>query len=85
MSIINIKGGETMSNIGQNIKIIRHSRNMSQKLLSQKSSVAYGYIADIESGKCNNPSIKILERLSQALEVPIIQLLEEPREQVIVN
>ena len=85
MSIINIKGGESMSNIGQNLKIIRHSRDMSQKSLSQKSNVAYGYIADMESGKCNNPSIKILKRLSQALEVPISQLLEEPREKVTVN
>ncbi|GLI17727.1 transcriptional regulator [Moorella thermoacetica] len=58
------------------LKQIRASKNLSQYQLSKKSGVAQSYIHDIESG-AKSPTLRTLEKLAAALEVPLGELLGE--------
>uniref|UniRef100_Q2RLS0 Transcriptional regulator, XRE family n=1 Tax=Moorella thermoacetica (strain ATCC 39073 / JCM 9320) TaxID=264732 RepID=Q2RLS0_MOOTA len=62
--------------LGCILKQIRASKNLSQYQLSKKSGVAQSYIHDIESG-AKSPTLRTLEKLAAALEVPLGELLGE--------
>lgn len=54
---------------------LRESKGWSQQKLADESGVSQAYISELELGR-KNPTVKILQKLSQALEVPISKLLE---------
>jgi transcriptional regulator with XRE-family HTH domain len=56
------------------IKLLRFSRGWSQETLAELCGFCRSYIANIESGK-HNVSLDNLERLAEAFEVPISELL----------
>ncbi len=58
-----------------NIKRIRISQGLTLQALSSKSNVAIGYLADLENGKALNPTLKTLNKISKALQVPVSELL----------
>lgn len=60
-------------NIGNRIKILRESKNMSQQDLADLCNFDKGDMSKIESGKAN-PTIKTLLKISLALEVKIGEL-----------
>ena len=60
--------------LAKKIKLLRYSRGWSQETLAELCGFHRSYIANIESGK-HNVSIDNLERLAQAFEVPIAELL----------
>lgn len=64
-----------MSVLGQNIKQIRMSKNLTQKELSILSKVSQSTIAEIEKGTRQNLRGDNLTKISAALEVPINELL----------
>ena len=49
---------------------------MSMAHLAKKADVTDAYIAQLETGKRENPSLDILKRLARALGVPVTELLE---------
>ena len=51
-----------------NLKAYRKLRSVSQTQLADLCSSSTGYIGEIESGK-RFPSVKMIERLAQALEI----------------
>ena len=60
-----------------NIKSIRKEKNLTQRELAEKIGVSEGYISDIErDSKDKHPTIKCLFKISEALEVELIDLLE---------
>ncbi len=63
--------------IGKRIKTYREARDMSQQDLSRTSGVSLGLIQQIEQGRHDNPSIKVLNMLAEALEVDIVDLITE--------
>jgi transcriptional regulator with XRE-family HTH domain len=63
--------------IGNNIKLHRIAKNLSQEQLANDAEIDRTYLQSIEKGK-RNVSIKVLIRLSLALNVQLIKLLEEP-------
>lgn len=63
-------------NIGKNIRKFRKSKGLTIKSLSKQSTVSNGYISDLENGKETRPSLDILGKLANALEVPLTKLLE---------
>jgi|GEM_PF-5719984 len=65
------------NNIGGRIKTFREARDLSQQDLSSSSGVSLGLIQQIEQGRHDNPSIKVLNMLSNALEVDIVDLITE--------
>lgn len=58
-----------METIGRNIKLYRLNKGYSNKKLSELSSVARGYIVELENEKYLNPSLEIVCKLCKALEV----------------
>jgi len=68
-----MKGNEI---VARNLHILREIRGLSQTELGKKVGVKNTYICEIESGRLNI-SIKVAERLAEALEAPLKLLFEE--------
>jgi len=62
--------------VSQNVRMLREIRGLSQHQLGKKIGFSNTYICQIESGKLNI-SLKVVERLAKALEVPFKMLFEE--------
>ena len=57
-----------MISVGERIKRLRKAKRLTQQALAEKTGLTNTYICDIEKGR-TNPSLKSLERISEALEV----------------
>lgn len=64
----------SIESIGENIRILRLKNGFSQEQLALSAGVNTSYIGQIERGE-KNPTIKILEQISAALEITLIDLL----------
>jgi transcriptional regulator with XRE-family HTH domain len=62
--------------VSKNVRMLREIRGLSQHQLGNKIGFSNTYICQIESGKLNI-SLKVVERLAKALEVPFKMLFEE--------
>ncbi len=60
-------------NLGERIKFLRESRGLSQKVLSELSSLSQATIAQIETGR-KDPSVLTLRKLAGALDTDIATL-----------
>ncbi|WCM25926.1 helix-turn-helix domain-containing protein [Sphingomonas sp. QA11] len=60
---------------GKNVRYYREIRDLSQEELALSAGVERSYISDIERGT-RNPTVRILGRLAEALEVEPAVLLE---------
>jgi transcriptional regulator with XRE-family HTH domain len=61
--------------LGQNIKKLRERKALTQDELSERANIHISYIGQIERG-LRYPSLKILFRIADALEVKITDLFE---------
>lgn len=61
---------------GAVIKKLREQHGMSQRDLAERVNVSGAYIAMLETGKRNNPSLATLKRLAKALGVAVTELLK---------
>lgn len=59
--------------LGMRIKYLRNQRKWSQEDLSLEANVNKNYISDLENGR-RNPSLDILERISDALSITLEEL-----------
>jgi transcriptional regulator with XRE-family HTH domain len=59
--------------IGDRLKSIRESKNLSQGHIEKRTGLLRCYISRVENGH-TVPSIETLEKLAQALEIPLYQL-----------
>ena len=66
----------SISKIGKNIKRIRQKKGISQDRLSKRADLALNTIVNIESGKSPNPTIETLQKIANALEVSIEDLIK---------
>ena len=60
--------------LGEKVRILRRSRNLTQEKLAELAKVDPKSIIDIKNGK-RNPTIKTLNKISSALKVPVTELL----------
>ena len=65
---------------GTRLKRLRESREMDQMRLAAIAGVAQSYISSLEAGKIGNPGVGTLERLADALALPLGVLLGITRE-----
>lgn len=63
-------------NIGRNIKIIRISKQLSQKRLAKEVGITPTYLSLIEN-EVKKPSLSLIEKLSQVLGIPLTLLFGE--------
>lgn len=68
---------ELTAAIGRRLRGARLARGWSQDLLARRSAVSAGMILQIEQGR-TNPSIAVLVRLSEALNVRLAELVDDP-------
>jgi transcriptional regulator with XRE-family HTH domain len=62
--------------VGENLKEIRESMNLTQEELALRTGLTQGYINFLESGK-RGYTRKSLEKISKSLNVPIYKLFYE--------
>lgn len=53
------------------IKYCREQKKISLKELSKKTSISYSYLCLLETGKKNNPSLKTICRIANALNMEL--------------
>jgi transcriptional regulator with XRE-family HTH domain len=61
--------------LGIRIQRYRKMQNLSQESLARKSGIDRTYMCDIEKGN-RNISLRIIEKISKALDINITKLLE---------
>ncbi|WP_067625936.1 helix-turn-helix domain-containing protein [Alicyclobacillus acidiphilus] len=64
--------------IGRRLRHYRESKGYSLKTLQDKTSISAAYINRIERGERRAPSLPILERLCEALDVSLFELTQLP-------
>lgn len=62
--------------LGAAIRDRRIAMHISQDQLAKRSGLHRTYLSDVERG-ARNPSIKTIEKIAQALQVPVVKLFEE--------
>lgn len=62
--------------IGENIKKTRKKLGLTQKSLAEKANISRSYLADVENNRYN-PSIDVLNKIANALELTAQQLLKD--------
>lgn len=67
--------------VANKIRIIRQSRNLSQRRFGTKIGVSGKTISAYEKGRCT-PSLKILDTMSQVYDVTFIHLKKGKRNQL---
>ena len=63
--------------VGRNLQRIRRGKGLSQEELAHIANVHQTYLSGVEGGK-RNPSVLVLERIAQALNVDVAELLALP-------
>ena len=66
-------------NLGEKIKYFRKEQKMTIKNLSTKTNLSVGFISNIERGQ-NSPSISNLQQICEALEVNLMEVLQDVNE-----
>lgn len=61
--------------LGMRIKYLRSQKNISQETLALDSDINRNYLSDLENGR-RNPSLKVLERIAQALNISLAELFK---------
>ena len=59
-----------------NLKALRTARGLTQVELATKMKRKQAYIAQLESGKEDNPTLDTLRRLAKALKATVAELVE---------
>lgn len=64
------------------LKELRKSRKLTQKTLSEKTGISQCYICKLEQGKKRSPSMDVLRRLANGLDVKASCVLDAIEEAV---
>ena len=64
-----------MNTLGQHIRKIRKSKNLTLKQLSEKADVSVPYLSDIERDAVN-PSWKTLQLVARALDLSLPEIVD---------
>lgn len=65
-----------MVSIGDNIRMARKQKGITQKVLGEMIGISNTYLSDIEIGR-TNPSIKTLKKIARGLEISYVELLKD--------
>lgn len=63
--------------LGWNLRRLRRGKKLSQERFALEHDIDRTYVSGIERG-ARNPTITVVERLAEALEVPIAELFKDP-------
>jgi len=63
--------------VGQNVRRLRKARGLTQEALAHGAEIDTRYVGGIERGE-ENPSVAVLGRIAEVLDVHPAELLKEP-------
>ncbi|WP_168122782.1 helix-turn-helix transcriptional regulator [Paenibacillus sp. HB172176] len=63
--------------IGENIRIIRKTKGLSQEQLALRAEINASYMGQVERGE-KNPTIEVLGKIASALQTPLEKLVNVP-------
>jgi transcriptional regulator with XRE-family HTH domain len=63
--------------VGLNVKNFRRERGLSQEGLAFECGLHRTYVSGVERG-VRNPTVVVLEKIAEALNIPSARLLDEP-------
>src|SRR5262249_12794039 len=66
-----------LQRLGERVRNLRAARGMSRKALAQDAGVSERFLSDLETG-VGNASILLLNKLAEALALPLTDILGEP-------
>src|SRR5215510_6693287 len=69
---------DAAANLGRNIQELREARGLSQQQIARLAGIPRATWANLESGAAN-PTLAVLVRVAQALQVRLEELIEPPR------
>ena len=69
---------DAAANLGRNIQELREARGLSQQQIASVAGIPRATWANLESGAAN-PTLGVLVRVAQALQVRLEELIEPPR------
>lgn len=61
--------------IGQVIREERTKKNISAYKISKVTGISLAYISELENGKADNPTINILRKICETIDVSVDELL----------
>ena len=64
--------------IGEQLRAWREVRGLSQRALAERAGMPYPMVARLELGQ-TDPRLSTLERLAEALAIPVVDLLTGPK------
>ena len=70
-------GDDHLCRLGERVREERARRGMTRKMLARDSGLSERYLAQLEAGK-GNISIKLLRRVAESLNAPLVRLIGEP-------
>jgi len=71
-----MSGHAAVKVLGAAIRDLRETKGLTLEGLASKADISYQYLSGIETGK-ENFSIRILEQITRALDVPLLHLVEK--------
>ena len=74
-----MQGKVAVKVIGGAIRQLRERRGLTLEALAASADISYQYLSGIETGK-ENFSIRILEKIARALELPMVALISQAYE-----
>ena len=74
--MITIAMDDISKQLGQRARTIRLKQELSQGDVAKRMNVHRSYISSIERG-VRNPSLKVIQRIAKALEVPMEKLIKD--------
>src|SRR5215212_5328541 len=69
---------DAAANLGRNIQQLREARGLTQQKISAVAGIPRATWANLESGAAN-PTLNVLVKVAQALQVRLEELIEPPR------
>jgi transcriptional regulator with XRE-family HTH domain len=62
--------------VGKNVRKFRQQRKLTQEQLAFEAEIDLTYVGGIERGR-RNPSLLVMARIADALQVPLAKLISE--------
>jgi len=62
--------------LGEQLRDARTARGLSLEATSRAAKISQGYLHKLEAGRVQNPSPRVLQRLSEVLDVPYARLMQ---------
>lgn len=67
--------GDRMNKVGKKLKQKMNEKNITQAKLSKQSGVSQSYICDLINENSQNPSVLVIQKIANALEIPLTDLI----------